>query len=67
MPPLTTDQALKGGKISLSLGPDVLTINCMIVYVGNSNTPGFSKTGITFKNLSDEDRSKLLKFMIQHL
>lgn len=66
-PPLTVDQALKSGQISLSLGQEHLTTNCMVVYVGNSNTPGFSQTGITFKNLPDADRNKLLKFMMQHL
>ncbi len=66
-PPLAVDQALKGGEISLSLGEDTLILDCMVVYVGNSNTPGFSTTGITFKNISDEDRNKLLKYIMRRL
>ena len=66
-PPLNTNQALETGQISLTLGQKNLSMECIVVYVGNSNIPGFSKTGITFKNMNEDDRNKLLRFMVQHL
>ncbi len=66
-PELNMDQALKKGRIVLTLGEDSLVFDCMIVYVGNMGVSGFSKTGITFKKVSDKNKHTLLKYMMRHL
>ncbi|WP_456416171.1 PilZ domain-containing protein [Thiolapillus sp.] len=66
-PELKSDQALENGQILLVLGEDRLLFDCMIVYVGSMGASGFSKTGITFKNVSDKNKSTLLKYMMRHL